>query len=60
VVIGIKVRIWGVIVALAFSVIGALFVIMSGYGELIFLIVLMWILIPVIMARLYHRIKESR
>jgi len=57
-VIRIKVHLVGVLIAVVFSVIGALFVIMSGYGEVIYLIILLWILIPVIIAKLYYRLKE--
>lgn len=54
----IKVHVVGVLIAVVFSVIGALFVIMSGYGEVIYLIILLWILIPVVIAKLYYRAKE--
>jgi hypothetical protein len=57
-VIEIKVNVFGVVVALIFSVIGAIFVIMSGYGEIIYLIILLWILIPVIIAKTYNRIRQ--
>ncbi len=57
-VICIKVHVLGALTAVVFSVLGALFVIMSGYGEFVFLIVLLWIMIPVVIAKLYYRMKR--
>jgi hypothetical protein len=58
VVIEIKVHLWGIVVALVFSVIGAIFVIMSGYGEFIYLIILIWIIIPVVIAKIFNRVRS--
>lgn len=58
--IEIKVHIWGIAVALVFSIIGAVFVIMSGYGEFIYLIILIWIIMPVVIAKIYYKVKKSR
>lgn len=57
-VIAIRVHVAGVLIALVFSLIGAIFVIISGYGQFVFLIILLWILIPVVIAKLYYRIKK--
>ena len=54
---GMKVHLVGIGVALAFSVLGAFFVLISGYGELVFLIILLWILVPVLISKLYYRLK---
>jgi hypothetical protein len=56
-VIQIKVHLWGVGVALFFSIICVIFVIMSGYGEFIYLIILIWIIIPVVIAKILNRIR---
>jgi hypothetical protein len=58
VVIEIRIHVWGVVVALVFSVIGAIFVIMSGYGEFIYLIILIWIIIPVVIAKILNKVKS--
>jgi hypothetical protein len=58
VVIRIKVHVYGVMIAVVFSVLGAIFVMMSGYGEFVYLIILLWILIPVVIAKLYQRKQE--
>jgi hypothetical protein len=51
------VHLWGIAVALVFSLIGAIFVIMSGYGEFVYLIILIWIIIPVVIAKILNRIR---
>lgn len=55
--IRIKVNVYGVLIAVVFSILGAIFVMMSGYGEFVYLIILLWILIPVVIAKLYNRTK---
>lgn len=57
--IHIRVKLAGVLVALVFSLIGTAFIIMSGYSEFVFLIIILWILIPVVIAKLYNRIKRQ-
>ena len=56
--IKIKVHVYGVLIAVVFSAMGAIFVMISGYGEFVYLIILLWILIPVVIAKLYNRTKE--
>ncbi len=54
----IKVHVWGILVALVFSLICAAFVIMSGYGEFIYLIILIWIIVPVVIARILNWVRS--